>query len=146
MYIPVWLSLGSRQNILPYKAGKKTYRIFLAYWKVSWCRLLLINVMSMRLIYMVACNSSLVFSLLYSISLCGYTIIKIILWVCLIFGNLKSLFFTLIFKFWPGHVAYKISVLWLGIEPRPWQWKHQILTTRPPGDTSFISPFYCWWT
>lgn len=45
---------------------------------VQCVQLLLINVVSMRLIYMVARNSSLVFLLLYSISLCGYTIMKII--------------------------------------------------------------------
>ena len=29
-------------------------------------------------------------------------------------------------------VAYEILVPWLGIEPRLWQWKCQVLTTGPP--------------
>ena len=37
--------------------------------------------------------------------------------------------------FWPCLVACRISVSQPGIEPRPQQWKHQILTTRPPGNS-----------
>ena len=32
-------------------------------------------------------------------------------------------------------LACRISVPWPGTEPRPWQWKHQILTTRLPGNS-----------
>ena len=36
----------------------------------------------------------------------------------------------------PHHLAFRILVPWAGIEPlRPWQWKHQILTTGLTGNS-----------
>ena len=29
-------------------------------------------------------------------------------------------------------------VPWPGIEPRPWQWKHWVLTTGPPGNSQYM--------
>jgi len=37
--------------------------------------------------------------------------------------------------FWPHCAACSISVPWSRIEPRPWQWKPRILTTRPTGNS-----------
>ena len=41
---------------------------------------------------------------------------------------------------------HQISVPWPGIEPKPWQWKPRILTTRLPGNSLSIflsnSPFF----
>ena len=42
------------------------------------------------------------------------------------------------FSFWPHHSPCRILVLWPGIEPRPQQWKHRVLTTGPPGN--FLPP------
>ena len=39
--------------------------------------------------------------------------------------------------FRPGFAACRISVPRPGIEPWPWQWKHWILTIRPPGNSQF---------
>ena len=36
----------------------------------------------------------------------------------------------------------EISVSWPGTEPRPRQWKHWILTTRPPGNSQGIIIFF----
>ena len=39
--------------------------------------------------------------------------------------------------YWPWQVACGISVFHPGIEPEPLQWKHWILTTRPPGNSQY---------
>ena len=63
-------------------------------------------------------------------------------------GYLFIFFFYIIQKNWgPHHVACRISVSWPEVEPRPRQWKHQILTTRSPGNSH---PFHIldsvlWW-
>ena len=44
------------------------------------------------------------------------------------------------FLFWAQHKAWGIPVPPPGTEPRPWQWKPRILTTRPSG----IPGVYCW--
>ena len=36
---------------------------------------------------------------------------------------------SLSFFFWPHHMACRILVLWLKIEPGPWQWKCWVLTS-----------------
>ena len=41
----------------------------------------------------------------------------------------------LFFIFWACHVACRILVLRPEIEPRPWLWKCQVLTTGPPGNS-----------
>lgn len=46
-------------------------------------------------------------------------------------------FFSFIY-FWPWHVAYTILVPQLVIEPGPLQWKHQIQTTGPPGNSQIF--------
>ena len=38
------------------------------------------------------------------------------------------------FIFWLCHAIFKISVPWPATEPRPWQWKPGILTSRPSGN------------
>ena len=65
--------------------------------------------------------------------------------------------FTLFFFFWLCLVACRILMPWLGIEPGPGNWKHQVLTTEqmefafmchfndvvpspPPGVTTYLSP------
>ena len=35
--------------------------------------------------------------------------------------------------FWPCYVAYGIQSLDQGLNPRPLQWKHGVLTTEPSG-------------
>ena len=45
------------------------------------------------------------------------------------------LFIYLFIYFWPHHVACRFLAPWPGIEPRPWQWKHGVLTTGPPGNS-----------
>ena len=57
----------------------------------------------------------------------------LILFYLFIYLFIYFLFF--IFYFWPHSTACGISVPWPGIEPRPQQWKHWILTTRPPGNS-----------
>ena len=42
-------------------------------------------------------------------------------------------------KIWPCHVAGRILAPWPGIEPRPWQRKHQILTTGLPGNSQALT-------
>ena len=44
--------------------------------------------------------------------------------------------------FWPCHTTCGISVPYPGIEPRSWQWKSRILTTRPPGISLFTFFFF----
>ena len=44
-------------------------------------------------------------------------------------------FFFLTLFFLPNHSACGISVPRPGIEPRPWQWKPEMLTSRPPGNS-----------
>ena len=39
------------------------------------------------------------------------------------------------FFFWPNRAACSTSVPWPGTEPKPWQSKHGILTTRPLGNS-----------
>ena len=53
-----------------------------------------------------------------------------------------SLSFSL-FSFWHCGMACEISVPQSGTEPRPGQWKCQVLTTRPPGNSlyTFLSCF-----
>ena len=41
--------------------------------------------------------------------------------------------------FGPRHLACEISGPWPGIEHRPRQWKHQILTTRPPRNSQQVT-------
>ena len=43
-----------------------------------------------------------------------------------------------LFVLWPCLTACGISVLQPGIEPGPWQWKHRILTTSPPGNSLML--------
>ena len=40
---------------------------------------------------------------------------------------------------WPYCMACRVLVPWPGIEPRPWQWKHQVLTTGLPGNSLNLS-------
>ena len=47
-------------------------------------------------------------------------------------GQSDHLFLLFIWLYW---VACGLFVLWPGIEPRPWQWKHRTLTTGPPGNS-----------
>ena len=47
-------------------------------------------------------------------------------------GRHDNLFLLFI---WLYCVACGIFVLWPGIEPWPWQWKHRVLTTGPPGNS-----------
>ena len=54
----------------------------------------------------------------------------IIHWSC--YDSFSFLFF---FFSWPHHTACGILVPQTGIEPRPRQWKHQVLTTGPPGNS-----------
>ena len=46
--------------------------------------------------------------------------------------HLRVVFFSF---FWPYCAACRILVPWPGIEPGPWQWKPQVLTTGPPGNS-----------
>ena len=41
------------------------------------------------------------------------------------------------------YTAHGISVPWPGIEPRSWQGKFRILTTRPPGNAPNLNHQYC---
>ena len=41
----------------------------------------------------------------------------------------------LLLSFWLCGKACEVLVSWSGIEPEPWQWKRQVLTTRPPGNS-----------
>ena len=36
--------------------------------------------------------------------------------------------------FWLDHKAWRISVPWSGIKPKPWYWKPGLLTTEPSGN------------
>ena len=60
------------------------------------------------------------------------------MWIRLVFST--TLFFStceiisFFFFFWLCHEACRILIPWAEIEPRPWQWKHQVLTTGPPGN------------
>ena len=45
------------------------------------------------------------------------------------------LFFMFVCFFWPRCVACRILLPLPGIEPGPRQWKHQVLTTGPPGNS-----------
>ena len=47
---------------------------------------------------------------------------------CFLWGESSFFFF---FFFWPCYMVCRILVPWPGIEPRPWQWKRQVLTTGP---------------
>ena len=47
------------------------------------------------------------------------------------FGFLSFFFFFS----WLISMIFRISVPWLGIEPRPWQWKPGTLSARPPGNS-----------
>ena len=53
------------------------------------------------------------------------------------FSTAKLLFSLFIFIFWPRCTACGILVPWSEIEPRPWQWKHQVLATGWPGKSLF---------
>ena len=44
-------------------------------------------------------------------------------------------FFCILFYFCPCHVACGNLVPRPGIEPRPWQWKHRVLTIGQPGNS-----------
>ena len=44
-------------------------------------------------------------------------------------------FILSLFFFWPNHAACRTSVPWPGTEPKPWQSKCGILTTRPLGNS-----------
>ena len=48
---------------------------------------------------------------------------------------LRIFFFLTIFFFLFKHIACRISVSWWEMEPRSPQWKHQVLTTGPPGNS-----------
>ena len=50
--------------------------------------------------------------------------------------------FLLFFFFWPHRMACGILVPQPGNEPWPWQWKHQVLTTGPPGNSHKL--LFCW--
>ena len=50
------------------------------------------------------------------------------------FLSFLSFFLFLFFVFWPHCMAYML-VPWPGIKAGSPQWKHQILTIRPPGNT-----------
>ena len=50
----------------------------------------------------------------------------------------------LLLLFWLHYAARRISVLWPRIEPRPWQWKHQILTIRQPGNLRYLFLYMVW--
>ena len=52
--------------------------------------------------------------------------------VMLLIWNLSFFLFSFL---WPRHVACRILVPWLGIEPRPWKWKCRVLTIGLPGST-----------
>ena len=52
--------------------------------------------------------------------------------------NLLPIFWWLV---WPHHAACGTSVPWPGIETRPQEWKHWILTTRPPGNSLGLFAF-----
>ena len=39
--------------------------------------------------------------------------------------------------------GFNSALPWLGIKPRPWHWKHQILTTKPP-ESLKSQPTYPW--
>ena len=56
------------------------------------------------------------------------------------FSFFLSFFLSL---FWPHRTACGISVPRPGVEPRPRQWKHQVLTTGPPGK-SHGADSYSW--
>ena len=45
------------------------------------------------------------------------------------------LVFLFVCLFWPSLEACGIPVPWPEIEPRPWQWKRQVLTTGLPGNS-----------
>ena len=45
-------------------------------------------------------------------------------------------FQKIFFFFLVQHTACGILVPWPGIEPRPWQWKHRVLTSGLPGNLS----------
>ena len=49
------------------------------------------------------------------------------------------------FFFFSCTLACRISVPWPGIEPSPHQWKHQILTSRPLGNSlGNLLDWLCW--
>ena len=48
-----------------------------------------------------------------------------------------------VFLFWLGHMAFGILVPPPGIEPRPWQWKHRVLTTEAPGIPRNVIKYIC---
>ena len=57
---------------------------------------------------------------------------------CFFFSlELYSAFFFLAYD-----TACGISVPQPGTEPEPWQWKHQILTTRPPRSSAILPTFF----
>lgn len=50
----------------------------------------------------------------------------------------------LLLFFWLHYEVKWISVLWPRIEPRPWQWKHQTLTIRQPGNLRYLFLYMVW--
>ena len=59
--------------------------------------------------------------------------------MCSFFFFLNPTLFIYLLKiyyfFWPHHAAFGILVPRQGMEPGPQQWKHQVLTTGPPGNS-----------
>ena len=53
---------------------------------------------------------------------------------------LSSIFPSLLF--WPCHAACEMLVPWPGTDPRPWQWKCQVLTTKLPENSLFSLKTY----
>ena len=62
--------------------------------------------------------------------------------IALKFYNCSKVWFLLVFYF-ARATSCRISVPWQGIESRPWQWKHQILTTWQPGNSQ--QDFHKWY-
>ena len=69
----------------------------------------------------------------------GFIPVGVCLFICLLLFRIFVVVFVCLFCFWLWHaVAWcGISVPIPGIEPWPRQWKHWVLTTRPPENPPF---------
>ena len=57
------------------------------------------------------------------------------------YGTYWAGIFIYLFIFWLHTKTCRISISWPGTEPRPWQWRPGILTTRPPGNSQILLGF-----
>ena len=60
-----------------------------------------------------------------------YTCVCVYIYMCI--------YIYIFFFFWPHHKAYRILVPQPGVKPGLRQWRHRVLTTGPPGNSSLYT-------